>query len=110
MRKSTVEQTSPLREAPFRAFFGSRVVSQLGNAIAPVAMAFGVLHATGSAAAFGLVLAAFSVPQLAFMLVGGVWGDRLPRRRLLIAADATRAVTQTTFGVLLLVNHTPLWT
>jgi MFS family permease len=72
-------------------------------------MAFGVLEATGSAAALGLVLAAFSVPQLVFMLAGGVWADRIPRQRLMMLADGVRFVTQTTFGVLLLAHHARLW-
>ena len=63
---------SPLREPAFRQQYLSRTISQLGSALAPVAMAFGVLEATGSAAALGLVLAAFGVPQLVFMLAGGV--------------------------------------
>jgi MFS family permease len=100
---------SPLRAAAFRRQYFSRLISQTGGAVAPVALAFGVLAATGSAAALGIVLAAFSVPQLIFMLVGGVWADRLPRQRIMMSADAVRFVTQTTFGVLLLTGHAPLW-
>ena len=100
---------SPLREPAFRQQYFSRTISQLGSALAPVAMAFGVLEATGSAAALGLVLAAFGVPQLVFMLAGGVWADRIPRQRLMMLADGVRFLTQTTFGVLLLTHHARLW-
>ncbi len=100
---------SPLREPAFRRQYLSRTISQLGSALTPVAMAFGVLEATGSAAALGLVLAAFSVPQLVFMLAGGVWADRIPRQRLMMLADGVRFLTQTTFGVLLLTHHARLW-
>jgi MFS family permease len=98
-----------LREAAFRRQYFARAISQTGGAVAPVALAFGVLAATGSPAALGIVLAAFSVPQLVFMLAGGVWADRLPRQRIMMTADAVRFITQTTFGVLLLTGHAPLW-
>jgi MFS family permease len=100
---------SPLRHPPFRRLFLARVISMTGTALAPVALAFGVLAATDSAGALGLVLAAYSVPMLVFLLVGGVWADRLPRHRLMMSADLVRAVTQATFGVLLLTGHPPLW-
>jgi MFS family permease len=98
-----------LREAAFRHQYISRTISQLGSALAPVAMAFGVLESTGSTAALGFVLAAFSVPQLVFMLAGGVWADRIPRQWLMMLADGVRCATQTTFGLLLLTHHTRLW-
>ncbi len=68
-----------------------------------------MLAATGSAAALGLVLTAFSIPMLVLMVVGGVWADRLPRQWLMMIANLVRAVTQTTFGILLLIDQAPLW-
>jgi MFS family permease len=98
-----------LRHARFRRLFLAQATSTVGSALTPVALAFGVLEVTGSAAALGLVLAAFSVPMLVLMVVGGVWADRVPRHRLMMLANLVRAVTQTTVGVLLLTDHAPLW-
>src|SRR2546430_2730973 len=100
---------NPLRHRAFRNQFLAQAVSMTGSALTPVAMAFGVLQATGSAADLGLVLAAYTVPMLVFMLAGGVWADRLPRQRMMMAADAVRCLTQTAFGVLLLAGHARLW-
>ena len=47
--------------------------------MAPVALAFAVLHVSDSAGALGLVLAAHSIPQVVFLLLGGVVADRLGR-------------------------------
>jgi hypothetical protein len=47
--------------------------------MAPVALAFAVLDLTGSRSDLGFVLAARTVPQVVFILVGGVIADRLPR-------------------------------
>lgn len=79
-----------------------------GTALAPVAMTFGVLNATGSATALSLVLAAYAVPELALMVVGGVWADRLPQHRVMMVADTVRFGAQTTFGVCLITGHAPL--
>ena len=46
---------------------------------------------SGSATDLGLVFAAFLVPRVAFLLVGGVWADRLPRRYVMIGSDLVRA-------------------
>jgi len=100
---------SPLRHRPFRHQFIAQAISMTGSTLTPVAVAFGVLHATGSAKALGLVMAAYSVPMLVLMLAGGVWADRLPRHRLMMTADLVRFATQTTFGLLLITGQTPLW-
>jgi MFS family permease len=103
------DMISPLRHPPFRRQFLAQAIETVGSALAPVALAFGVLAATDSAAALGLVLAAYSIPMLVLMVVGGVWADRLPRQLLIMFANLVRAVTQTTFGVLLLIDQAPLW-
>ncbi len=55
-----------------------------------VALAFAVLDLTGSATDLGIVLAAKTVPLVAFLLVGGVFADRLPRRLVMLVADVVR--------------------
>jgi MFS family permease len=51
-----------------------------------VALALFVTDLTGSATDVGIVLGAQMLPFVAFLLIGGVWADRLPRARLVIAA------------------------
>ena len=100
---------APLRHRPFRRQFLAQAISTTGSSLAPVATAFGVLAATGSARTLGLVLLAYSIPMLVLMIVGGVWADRLPRHRLMMSADLVRFVTQCVFAALLLSHHHPLW-
>ena len=50
----------------------------LGSTIAPVALAFAVVGLTGSPSDLGIVLAASFLPQILFLVVGGVWADRIP--------------------------------
>jgi MFS family permease len=77
---------SPLGEREFRLLFLGRAVSLFGTAFAPIALAFAVLDLTGSASDLGLVVAAGFVPQLVFILVGGIWADRL-RHHVMVVSD-----------------------
>jgi hypothetical protein len=45
------------------------------------------------------------LPQVAFVLVGGVVADRLPRGALMLASDLVRAAAQTATAVLLATGH-----
>ena len=79
-----------LRERPFRLLFLGQAVSLLGDGMVGVALAFAVLELTGSATDLGIVLAARTIPLVAFLLAGGVWADRLPRRALMVTTDLIR--------------------
>jgi MFS family permease len=98
-----------LEERSFRALFFARALSLLGDGIVPVALAFAVLGIDRSATALGIVLAAQSVPRVALMLVGGVFGDRLPRRTVMLVSDLVRFVSQGLIAVLLITGHAQLW-
>jgi MFS family permease len=81
----------------------------LGTAVAPIALAFGVLDLTGSKSDLGFVLAANWIPQLILILLGGVFADRLPRHLVMVGANAVSAAAQGTIAVLLLSGHARLW-
>ncbi len=90
-----------LRLRDFRLVFGAAVMSLVGDGVVPVALAFAVLDLTGSATDLGVVLAARTIALVASLLVGGVVADRVGRRRVMIAADLLRLVTQGAIGLLL---------
>ena len=97
------------REPQFRRIFLAQSVSTLGDQIASIAVAFAVLATTHSATALGLVLAGRTVPLVVFVLLGGAWADRLPRKSLMVTSDLVRLCTQGAFA-LILTQHSPaLW-
>jgi MFS family permease len=101
---------APLREREFRLLFLGRTVSVAGSAIAPIALAFAVLELTdSSASALGLVLAARTVPQIVFLLLGGVWADRLPRHLVMVGSNLVSAGSQGAVAILLLTDVAELW-
>ena len=83
-----------LRVREFRLLLGAQGVSELGDRMAPIALAFAVLELGGSATEVGLVLAAGCFPQIATLLVGGVVADRVSRRVVMVVADLLRVLTQ----------------
>lgn len=80
--------------APFRHLFFARILTVLGNGIAPIALAFAVLDMGGSAADLGIVVAARSIFNVAFLLVGGVLADRYSRSMVLLSSSLVAALSQ----------------
>lgn len=99
-----------LVERDFRLLFLGRTVSLFGSALAPVALAFAVIDdLEGDASDLGLVLAAASVPMVIFMLVGGIWSDRLPRHLVMVVSDVIAGGAQLVVAVLLLTHTAEIW-
>jgi MFS family permease len=107
---AVADRFGALRERRFRLLWIGQTTSTLGDGLVPVALAFAVIGTLdGSATALGVVLAAHMLPLVAFVLVGGVWADRLPRQFVMLASDVIRAVVQATIAVLLLTGSAELW-
>jgi MFS family permease len=98
-----------LEERPFRLLFLGQAVSLLGDGMVGVALAFAVLELTGSATDLGIVLAARTVPLVAFLLAGGVWADRLPRRALMVTTDLIRLAAHGAMAALLIAGEPGIW-
>ncbi|MER7762108.1 MFS transporter [Streptomyces sp. NPDC097619] len=87
----------------------SAVITTLGSHGALVASAFAVLETGGSGADVGLVAAARTLPLVLFLLIGGALADRIPRHRVMVAANALNCVSQGVFAVLVLTGEARLW-
>ncbi|MFJ8309752.1 MULTISPECIES: MFS transporter [unclassified Streptomyces] len=85
------------------------VVTNLGSQGALIAAAFAVLQSGGSGGDVGLVAAARTVPLVLFLLVGGALADRLPRHRVMVAANALNFLSQGAFALLVLTGEPELW-
>jgi hypothetical protein len=77
----------PFRFREFRLLFAARAISLTGSAIAPIALAFGILQATGEATDLGIVLFARQGIETALLLGGGVVADRVDRRLVMVAGS-----------------------
>lgn len=82
-----------------------RAVSLAGSAMTPVALSLAVLQASHRLSDLGVVLAAQVTAQLSLLLVGGVLGDRWPRRALLVGTNLGAGLTQGAVAAVLLIGH-----
>jgi MFS family permease len=98
-----------LRIRDFRLLFAATTVSRVGNAFTAIALAFGILDATGSTQDIGIVLAFRTVAQVLLLLVGGAWGDRVSRRTVMAQSALVSAATQGAIAALFLTHHGSLW-
>ncbi|QKW05326.1 MFS transporter [Streptomyces sp. NA04227] len=106
----TAPATPPLlRQPAFLALLLARVVSVLGNGFARVALAFAVLGLPGTGpGTLSLVLACQALPQLAFVLFGGVLADRMARARVMMSADVVGAGAYAALAALVLADRAPV--
>jgi hypothetical protein len=93
----------------FRFLWLAQSSSVIGDYLVLVALALFVIARTGSATDLGLVLAAKALPLVVFLLVGGVWADRLPRHRVMIATDLVRFALHGLLAVLIFLGRIPIW-
>jgi MFS family permease len=97
-----------LRERQFRLLFTGQIISLFGDALTGVALAFAVLD-IGSPTDLGYVFAAKTVPLVGFLLIGGVFADRLPRRVVMLTADVVRCGAQGAVALSVLTHSAHIW-
>jgi len=68
-----------LGDRNFRWFFLARAITMVTGAMSSIALAFAVLEIDNDPFSLSLVLTAFTVANIVFVLFGGVVADRLPR-------------------------------
>jgi MFS family permease len=100
---------APLRDRRFRWYFASRTVDLLGDIMGGIALAFAVLEVSDSPSALGIVLAAHSIPLVAFLLVGGVLADRFGRTLIIQLSNLTAATTALAIAGLVLSGTAEIW-
>ena len=98
-----------LRHRDFRLLWLANSASVVGDRIVTVALALFVVELTGSATDLGLVLAAYSVPLIGFLLVGGVFADRMPRHLVVVATDLVRFVLHGLLALLIVTGEVRIW-
>ena len=95
-----------LGNARFRRLFLARTISNIGNGVAPIAIAFGVLSLPGATpTSLSIVLAAQALPLVLVLPIGGVIADRLGRARVIAVTDIILSAFVMTTAVLFLTGN-----
>jgi MFS family permease len=96
------------RHREFRLLLAGQSASTLGDRIVIVALALYVTD-IGSPSDVGIVLAAHALPLVGFLLIGGVWADRLPRHRVMLVTDLVRFALHALLAVLIFTGGAAIW-
>jgi MFS family permease len=97
-----------LRQRDFFNLFAGQAASTIGDRIVFVALALYVTD-IGSPTDVGIVLAAATIPLVSFLLIGGVWADRLPRNRVMIVTDLARFGLHAVLAALIFTGAVEIW-
>jgi DHA3 family tetracycline resistance protein-like MFS transporter len=100
---------SPLRERDFAILWSGMAVSLLGDGIYIVAIAWEAYSLSNAPTALSVVGVAWTLPTVAFLLLGGAISDRYERRRVLLLASAAEAIAVGLIGLLALTGDLRLW-
>jgi MFS family permease len=96
--------------AGFSSLAISRFISNVGNGVSPIALAYGVLSLPGASGKdLSIVMAARFVPLLAFMLFGGVIADRFQRNRLVGGSDMLGSFLAAVSAISLIAGFSSTW-
>ena len=102
------ESLGALGDRRFAWYFTARTVSTAGTVMAPVALAFAVLHVDASAGALAQVLGARTLAMVVFLLVGGVVSDRFSRIAVLQVSHVLTMLTQAAAATLVISGQATL--
>lgn len=90
-------------------FLGGQTVSLFGSMLVQYAIMWHLTLETKSGSVLALATVFGFLPQAVVSIFGGVWADRLNRKFLIIAADASIAVTTLALALLMLSGTDDLW-
>lgn len=100
---------SALAVRNFRLYFTGQVVSVSGTWMQRIAQSWLVLELTGSGAAVGAVTAFQFLPLLFLAPYGGLFADRMDKRRVMYVTQTLAGLIAATLGTLVLTDVVELW-
>ncbi len=98
-----------LRHPNYRLFWFGQLISLIGTWMQTVAQAWLVLQMTGSAIDLGIVSALQLLPVLVIGMFGGVFADRISKRRLLLATQTFQMLLAAILGLLVSTGLVQIW-
>src|SRR3984957_13361260 len=103
------EMISSLRQRNYRLYFFGQLISVAGTWMQTVAQSFLVLDLTHSGSQLGLTTAARFLPIFLFGPAGGLFADRMDKRRGLFVTQTLSGLLAAVFAILLATHDMRLW-
>ncbi|MGC2191205.1 MAG: MFS transporter [Candidatus Dormiibacterota bacterium] len=98
-----------LRVREFVLLWSGSTVSLFGDGVYFVTIAWEVYRISNAPTALGVVSAAFALPQVLLLLLGGVLSDRLDRRLVMLLGNLASGLMIGGLGILVLLHQIRLW-
>jgi MFS family permease len=106
---SRVRLLAPLAHRDYRRLLAGMSISQLGDGLFLVALAWQVYALSNTPTALATIGIAMTVPTVVCLLIGGAVSDRYDRRLVMLAADAVRGVLLAALAALALTGSLRVW-
>ncbi|HEY1622583.1 MAG TPA: MFS transporter [Streptosporangiaceae bacterium] len=103
------QMVSSLHQRNYRLYFFGQLISVAGTWMQTVAQSFLVLDLTHSGTQLGLTTAARFAPMLVFGPLGGLFADRLDKRKVLYLTQTLQGLLAGAFAILLGTGSMTLW-
>ena len=100
---------SSLRSRNFRLYWFGQMISVMGSRIQGIGQVWLVLELTHSGWQLGLVGALQALPVLLFSIVGGIFVDRWPKRRVLLVTNTAAMLQALLLWILIVSGAIQLW-
>ena len=98
------------RHRNFQILFSANIIFNIGSWVQRIAQDWLVLQLTHNNGTYlGLVTSLQFIPVLFLSLHGGALADRVDKRKVLIATNATGAFSAGVLGLLIVTHHVRLW-
>ena len=98
-----------LRHRDFRWFWASTNAQAVGRGMQFLILGWMVLEYTNSASHMGFMVFLYGIPNLGFLLFGGIVADRFDRRSLLMATQGMVAVLVLSLAAVQATSQVALW-
>ncbi len=107
--KSVLRAFTSLRHHNYRLYWSGQLISILGSEMQAIGQDWLVLQRTHSGLQLGVVGALQFLPVLLFSLFGGVFADRLPKRRVLLFTQSAAMLQALVLWALIFAGVVQLW-
>jgi MFS family permease len=106
---SRLKILAPLRMRGFRILWTGMTISQVGDGITLIAIAWQAYQLSNLPTALGVTMMAMSIPHILLLLLGGIVSDRFERRWAMVGADIVRGGALLLMGSLSIAGVLEIW-
>jgi predicted MFS family arabinose efflux permease len=107
--RAGITAKSAIRDRQLRNLAFAQLASSVGDFLVLTSLLFAIQWMDGTRGQFGLALAVEAMTFVVMLIVGGLAGDRLCGRSVMVGADLLRFGTQGVLAVLLISGRAQFW-